>query len=67
MWLAFRFLADGAPEQGLILRRRYWLYYALTFFSGLEQIFVVFAAFMMVEKFGMALRSHTIVQGELCV
>ena len=37
----------------LFLRRRYWLYYALTFFSGARrQIFVVFAGFMMVEKFG---------------
>ena len=37
----------------LLLRKRYWLYYALQFMSGARrQIFVVFAAFMMVEKFG---------------
>ncbi|MFT6659728.1 MFS transporter [Maritalea sp.] len=37
----------------LILRKRYWLYYALTFMAGARrQIFVVFAAWMMVEKFG---------------
>jgi hypothetical protein len=37
----------------LVLRKRYWLYYALTFFSGARrQIFMVFAAFLMVEKFG---------------
>ena len=37
----------------LILKKRYWLFYALTFFSGARrQIFVVFAAFLMVEKFG---------------
>ena len=45
-----------APEpqlKKLILRRRYWLYYALQFMSGARrQIFVVFAAFMMVERFG---------------
>ena len=36
-----------------VLRRRYWLYYLLTFFAGARrQIFIVFAAFMMVEKFG---------------
>ena len=36
-----------------MLRKRYWLYYGLTFFSGARrQIFVVFAAFLMVEKFG---------------
>jgi predicted MFS family arabinose efflux permease len=37
----------------LVLRRRYWLYYALQFMSGARrQIFMVFAGFMMVEKFG---------------
>lgn len=37
----------------LVLRRRYWLYYALQFMSGARrQIFIVFASFMMVEKFG---------------
>jgi hypothetical protein len=37
----------------LILRKRYWLYYALTFLSGARrQIFIVFAGFLMVEKFG---------------
>jgi hypothetical protein len=37
----------------LIFRRRYWLFYALTFMSGARrQIFVVFAGFMLVEKFG---------------
>ncbi|MDX2319697.1 MAG: MFS transporter [Moritella sp.] len=37
----------------LILRKRYSLYYLLTFLSGARrQIFVVFAGFLMVEKFG---------------
>ncbi|RXQ21799.1 MFS transporter [Vibrio parahaemolyticus] len=37
----------------LVLRKRYWLYYALTFMSGARrQIFTVFAGFLMVEKFG---------------
>ena len=37
----------------IVLRRRYWLYYALEFLSGARrQIFIVFAAFMMVETFG---------------
>jgi len=36
-----------------ILRKRYWLFYALTFMSGARrQIFIVFAGFLMVEKFG---------------
>ncbi len=35
------------------MRKRYWLFYALQFFSGARrQIFMVFAAFLMVEKFG---------------
>ena len=35
------------------MRKRYWLYYALTFMGGARrQIFIVFAGFMMVEKFG---------------
>ena len=54
IWLAFpRF--EGVHEQTkkLVLRKRYWLYYALVFFAGARrQIFVVFAAFLMVEKFG---------------
>ncbi|MDX1736716.1 MAG: MFS transporter [Alphaproteobacteria bacterium] len=37
----------------MILRKRYWLFYALTFMGGARrQIFVVFAGFLMVEKFG---------------
>lgn len=37
----------------MILRRRYWLYYALQLMAGARrQIFMVFAGFMMVEKFG---------------
>ncbi|MGR3616713.1 MAG: MFS transporter [Paracoccaceae bacterium] len=37
----------------LILRKRYWLYYALQFMAGARrQIFIVFAGFMMVERFG---------------
>ncbi len=39
----------------MVVRRRYWLYYALQFMSGARrQIFMVFAGFMMVEKFGFA-------------
>jgi hypothetical protein len=44
----------------MVLRRRYWLYYALQFMSGARrQIFVVFAAFMMVERFGFAVHEIT--------
>tara|TARA_B100000524_G_scaffold81907_1_gene37659 strand:+ start:862 stop:2058 length:1197 start_codon:yes stop_codon:yes gene_type:complete len=47
-------LFEGKVNQkkNLVLKRSYWLYYALTFMSGARrQIFVVFAAFLMVEKF----------------
>ena len=37
----------------IVLRKNYWLFYALTFMSGARrQIFVVFAGLLMVEKFG---------------
>jgi hypothetical protein len=54
LWLAFPHFPDGAIQhKKLIIRSRYWLYYALTFLSGARrQIFMVFAGFMMVEKFG---------------
>jgi hypothetical protein len=54
MWLGFpKFEAHAEQRKTLVLRKRYWLYYALTFFSGARrQIFTVFAAFLMVEKFG---------------
>jgi len=45
---------EGEAEQHkkMIIRKRYWLYYLLTFLSGARrQIFVVFAGFLMVEKF----------------
>ncbi len=55
-----RFPAKVEQHKTIVLRRRYWLYYALTFFSGARrQIFMVFAAFMMVEKFGYAVSEIT--------
>jgi hypothetical protein len=59
--LAFRqFEAPHPQARRLVLRRRYWLYYALQFMSGARrQIFVVFAAFMMVERFGFEVHQVT--------
>ena len=53
-WLCFpQFPIRVRQRRQLILRKRYWLYYALTFLSGARrQIFIVFAGFLMVEKFG---------------
>ncbi|MBS8260216.1 MFS transporter [Roseibium polysiphoniae] len=51
--IAFPSFREGVPQhKKLILRKRYWLYYALTFMAGARrQIFTVFAGFLMVERF----------------
>lgn len=55
-WMAFafpQFETHVQQNKKLVLRKRYWLYYALTFMSGARrQIFTVFAGFLMVERFG---------------
>ncbi len=53
-WSAYPvFTTDVVQTKKIVLRKRYWLYYALTLLSGARrQIFMVFAGFMMVEKFG---------------
>jgi hypothetical protein len=54
MWLCFpAYPAETMQTKTLVLRKRYGLFYLLTFLSGARrQIFMVFAAFLMVEKFG---------------
>ncbi|AKS45258.1 Predicted arabinose efflux permease, MFS family [Octadecabacter temperatus] len=48
-----QFESPNPQRTQFVLRKRYWLYYALQFMSGARrQIFFVFAGFMMVEKFG---------------
>ncbi len=55
-----QFEAPHPQRKEFVLRRRYWLYYALQFMSGARrQIFIVFAAFMMVEKFGFEVHEVT--------
>ncbi|WP_424832825.1 MFS transporter [Ruegeria sp.] len=55
-----QFDAPTPQTKKLILRKRYWLYYALQFMAGARrQIFVVFAGFMMVEKFGFKVHELT--------
>ena len=53
-WVLFpQFPQHSVQNKHMVLRRRYWLYYALVFMSGARrQIFMVFAGFLMVEKFG---------------
>jgi hypothetical protein len=52
-WLGFpQFKQPVEQHKHMVLRKRYWLYYALVFMSGARrQIFIVFAGFLMVEKF----------------
>lgn len=48
-----QFESPTPQTKKMVLRKRYWLYYALQFMSGARrQIFVVFAGFMMVERYG---------------
>lgn len=53
-WSLFNRFAGEVPQhKKIILRKRYWLYYALTLMNGARrQIFTTFAAFLLVEKFG---------------
>ncbi|MGX9351102.1 MFS transporter [Shimia sp. W99] len=53
-FLAFpQFEARTPQVRKMVLKKRYWLYYAMQFMAGARrQIFVVFAGFMMVERFG---------------
>ena len=48
-----QFQSPTPQHKTMVLRKRYWLYYALQFMAGARrQIFMVFAGFMMVERFG---------------
>lgn len=55
-----QFESPNPQIKKMILRRRYWLYYLLQFMAGARrQIFVVFAGFMMVERFGFEVQEIT--------
>ena len=60
--LAFPKIESSVPQRKhLVMRARYWLYFVLTFFSGARrQIFVAFAGFLLVEKFGYSLTNITV-------
>lgn len=59
MFTKFPLLPQHSEQhRHLVLRKRYWLYYALVFMSGARrQIFVVFAGFLMVSKYGYSVES----------
>jgi predicted MFS family arabinose efflux permease len=66
--VAVRFMFnDPVPKQAkpqktrMIVRKRYWLFYALTFMGGARrQIFVAFALFLLVEKFQFSVQEITV-------
>jgi len=60
-YLIFHNFEAPIPQtKKMVLRKRYWLYYLLQFMSGARrQIFVVFAGFMMVERFGLDVQQLT--------
>ncbi len=64
LWLIIvmpKFTVEHIQHKKLILRKRYSLYYFLTFLSGARrQIFIVFAGFLMVEKFGYSVPQITL-------
>jgi len=56
-----RFQGDVVQNRGIVLRRRYWLYYALTFLSGARrQLFMAFGGWLLVERFGYDLSAISI-------
>ncbi|MEN0088093.1 MAG: MFS transporter [Pseudomonadota bacterium] len=56
IWAMARFPMFEQPvaqNKRIVLRRRYWLYYALVFMGGARrQIFIVFSAFLLIERYG---------------
>jgi len=60
-YISFPHFKSPVPQtKKMVIRKRYWLYYLLQFLSGARrQIFVVFAGFMMVERFGMDVQQLT--------
>lgn len=48
-----RFEGTVTQRKHIVVRKRYWLYYALTFMSGARrQLFLTFGGFLLVKKFG---------------
>jgi hypothetical protein len=48
-----RFEGPVPQRKEIVVRRRYWLYYMLTFMTGARrQLFVAFGGFLLVKKFG---------------
>jgi len=61
-WIKFQhFKEDIVQDKKIRLKKEYWLYYLLTFLAGARrQIFVVFAGFLLVEKFGVDIHNMVV-------
>lgn len=61
-WYLFsHFKETVVQDKKIRLKKEYWLFYVLTFFAGARrQIFVVFAGFLLVEKFGVDIHNMVI-------
>ena len=61
-WYSFTHFKEVViQERKIRLKKEYWLFYALTFLAGARrQIFVVFAGFLLVEKFGVDIHNMII-------
>lgn len=61
LWWLFPHFENLIPQRkNLFMKKRYWIYYVLTFLKGARrQIFMVFAAFLLVEKFDYSLAEVT--------
>lgn len=54
---------EGLPIQNkkMVFKKRYWLYYLLTFMAGARrQIFITFAVFLLVKKFNFTVQEITL-------
>jgi predicted MFS family arabinose efflux permease len=60
--LFFHSFTGSVPQRkGIVLRRRYWLYYLLTFLSGARrQLFMAFGGWLLVERFGYTLADFSV-------
>jgi hypothetical protein len=60
LWFPY-FREEVTQRRRIVLRQRYWLYYALTFMGGARrQIFIIFAVLLMVQKFGYSVADITL-------
>ncbi|WP_046868426.1 MFS transporter [Microvirga massiliensis] len=66
--LFFRSFRGSVPQhKGIVLRRRYWLYYVLTFLSGARrQLFMAFGGWLLVERFGYTLADFSMLLFAYC-